>query len=52
MSDLDRLYRLLECGHITPEEYKKKMEYYEQRQLELYLRGEISLTELLKRIDK
>lgn len=52
MSKLDKLYRLFEHGHITPEEYEKKREYYEQRQLELYLKGEITLTELIKRIDK
>lgn len=52
MTALEKLYYMLEQGHITPEEYEKKREYYEERLFWLYLNGKITEEELLERLDK
>lgn len=49
---MERLHKMFEEGLITPEEYEKKLEYYEQRLYELYLDGQITEEELLERLDK
>lgn len=49
---MEKLLALLEHGFISPEEYFKKMEEYEQRLFKLYLEGKISLDELCEKLDK
>ena len=49
---MEKLLVLLEHGFISPEEYIKKMEEYEQRLFKMYLEGKISLDELCEKLDK
>lgn len=49
---MERLMQLLEQGFISPEEYFKKIEEYEQRLFKLYLEGKITLDELCEKLDK
>jgi hypothetical protein len=52
MTDLERLYRRFELGYITVEEFERQLDYYEFRLLKMYLNNEITLEELLERIDQ
>lgn len=52
MNALERLDSMFEKGFITAEEWEQRREYYEERLLKMYLNGEITLDELLERIDK
>lgn len=49
---MERLLKLLEHGHITPEIYSKKREEYEDQLLKRYLDGEITLDEICEMLDK
>jgi hypothetical protein len=49
---MERLLTMLENGFITPEEYFKKVEEYEQRLYRIYLEGKITLDELCEKLDK
>lgn len=49
---MERLYKLLEQGLITPELYVKKREEYEEELLKKYLNGEITLEEICEMLDK
>ena len=52
MTALERLYRMFELGYITVEEFEKQLDLYEFRLIKMYLNNEITLEELLERIDK
>lgn len=52
MTELERLYRRFEYGYITVEEFEKQLDFYEFKLLKKYLNNEITLEELVERIDK
>jgi hypothetical protein len=52
MTTLERLYRMFELGYITVEEFEEQLDRYEFRLTKMYLNNEITLEELLERIDK
>ena len=52
MSALERLYRRFELGYITVEEFEQQLNLYEFKLLKMYLNNEITLDELLERIDR
>ena len=52
MTALERLYRRFEYGYITVEEFEKQLDLYEYRLIKMYLNNEITLEELVERIDK
>lgn len=52
MTELERLYRRFEHGYITVEEFEKQLDFYEFRLLKMYLNNEITLEELIERIDR
>lgn len=52
MTELERLYRRFEYGYITTEEFEEQLDRYEFKLIKMYLNNEITLEELLERIDK
>lgn len=52
MTELERLYHRFEHGYLTTEEFEKQLDAYEHRLLKMYLEGEITLEELIERIDR
>ena len=52
MTELERLYRRFEHGYLTSEEFEKQLDAYEFRLLKMYLNNEITLEELIERIDQ
>ena len=52
MTELEKLYRRFEHGYLTAEEFEKQLDAYEFRLLKMYLNNEITLEELIERIDQ
>ena len=52
MTELERLYRRFEHGYLTTEEFEKQLDAYEFKLLKMYLNNEITLEELIERIDQ
>ena len=52
MTALEMLYKRFEYGYITVEEFEEQLDLYEFRLIKKYLNNEITLEELVERIDR